>query len=394
MAISSSKVDALFSATVAQQSQLDGVSASVLSRGIDAFTSGDMDRAIANFRRSIALSPYSENTMKAFQLMAEAFKKQGKNDEAIKSWQQAARMYPLNDIPAAGLGDIYFSQKNYADAEKQYKAAIRLNPTESSNYYSLGQTYMSEGNYTDAEIQFKMVTQLKPQDPSGYYALGRNYRKMGQYNDAVVQLKKSLDVNRNLNDARLELGMTYADMNQTDDAKDQWSFLNNQDQSMAIQLQSYMLQKSAPKFVAAFTLSNFNAGLGPGSLSVMDSSFSAPNAVKAYAMNFIFSKDMDRTSVEKITNWMITRSAASDPGGAYNWGLQAKSDAGISPIPLSVMYNPDTLTATVVFTVSQNSSADATIDPQHILFKFSGLDSYGNTMDSSADQYSGISVVA
>jgi len=50
--------------------------------------------------------------------------------------------------------------------------------------------------------------------------------------------------------------------------------------------------------------------------------------------------------------------------------------------------------ATVYFSVDQNATADATIDPKHIVFKFSGLDAYGKAMDASADEYAGFSGVA
>jgi hypothetical protein len=48
----------------------------------------------------------------------------------------------------------------------------------------------------------------------------------------------------------------------------------------------------------------------------------------------------------------------------------------------------------VLFKVSQNSSANGTIDPSHINFSFSGKDVVGLSMDKSADMYSGFSKFA
>jgi hypothetical protein len=113
-----------------------------------------------------------------------------------------------------------------------------------------------------------------------------------------------------------------------------------------------------------------------------------------YSMNFIFNKDMDPQSVQNISNWFISKSTSSETGGAYNWGLAVKpTEANISPLPISVIYNPDTLTASVSFKITQNAAGDGTLDPSHIMFKFSGLDTYKNSMDLSADQYSGISQI-
>lgn len=51
------------------------------------------------------------------------------------------------------------------------------------------------------------------------------------------------------------------------------------------------------------------------------------------------------------------------------------------------------LTATVYFTVTQNTAANATIDPSHIEFMFSGRDIYGLKMNPKADQFTGFSGV-
>jgi hypothetical protein len=63
----------------------------------------------------------------------------------------------------------------------------------------------------------------------------------------------------------------------------------------------------------------------------------------------------------------------------------------IRMFPTSVVYDPDSFTSQVTFQITQNSSANGTIDPSHIVFSFYGKDVYGNTMDPAADEYSGIS---
>ena len=57
--------------------------------------------------------------------------------------------------------------------------------------------------------------------------------------------------------------------------------------------------------------------------------------------------------------------------------------------------------ARVFFIVNQNSSIDlaggnpgATIDPSHLVFRFSGIDAAGRKMDASGDQISGYSIRA
>lgn len=391
----SSKIDTLFSSTTTQQSQLDNIANSAIMRGTYAFTQGNYGGAITAFKMAIGLSPYGDNTLSAYQLMANAYQQQGKTGDAIKSYQQASKLFPQSDIPYASLGDIYYGQKNYTAAEGQYAMAVKLNPTLASNVYSLGQAYMAEGKYTAAETQFKKVTQLSPTDPSGYYALGQDYHKMRRYDDAITQLNKAIQLNRSFPAAHLELGMTYADMNQMDKANEQANLLGNMDQTSQTTLQNYIYQAASPKFLGVYTTSSFVAFDGPGTaLSTMDSSLASPNSSQTYAMNFIFSKSMDASSVQNLSNWNIGRSTGKEQGGSYNWGLPVKSnDTNISPLPVSVIYNPNTLTANVSFKITQNSSGNGIMDPSHVMFKFAGMDAYGKSMDNSADQYSGISQI-
>jgi hypothetical protein len=104
---------------------------------------------------------------------------------------------------------------------------------------------------------------------------------------------------------------------------------------------------------------------------------------------------MDTVSIINPYNWKISRATIQDNGGVYNYGIKPSArEAFILPSPAYVSYDTETNTATVHFRVSQNASADATIDPRHIVFKFSGIDIYGKTMDTSADEYSGFSSIA
>ena len=85
----------------------------------------------------------------------------------------------------------------------------------------------------------------------------------------------------------------------------------------------------------------------------------------------------------------IDRSDKAGPAASYNFGMIVpSSEAEISSAPDNVTYDESLMQATVRFTIRQNSTADATIDPSHIIFKFSGEDRYGNRMDLNGDEYS------
>jgi hypothetical protein len=150
-----------------------------------------------------------------------------------------------------------------------------------------------------------------------------------------------------------------------------------------------------PQFLSAYSEDGFDQFLGPGTpVASLGSSLSSADASQDFSMTFIFDKGMDALSVQNPANWRISRSTNGGIGGVYNWGLPiSQTEVEIAPVPQRVIYDSGNLTAEVTFSITQNSSADGTLDPSHILFRFYGKDVYGNSMDPASDQYSGISKI-
>jgi hypothetical protein len=130
-------------------------------------------------------------------------------------------------------------------------------------------------------------------------------------------------------------------------------------------------------------------------VSALDSYLENAGASKSLTMKFYFNKDMERSSVENPYNWNISRQMGAGDGSAYNFGLQIPdSEVTLPPFPDYALYDSLKRTATVAFTITQNETADGTIDPSHIVFKFNGEDVYGINMDSDHDEFSGWSGAA
>jgi hypothetical protein len=110
---------------------------------------------------------------------------------------------------------------------------------------------------------------------------------------------------------------------------------------------------------------------------------------------------MDAASVMNPANWEISRADGSE-GGYYNSSMPASAnEVSIPKRPFSVTYDPVTRQAKVFFILNQNGSIDigngnagATIDPSHLVFKFSGIDASGRQMDTTGDQIDGYSIRA
>ena len=386
--------DYLFSITLPTVAQFDSLAAGALGRGIDKYTAKDYSGAIREFRRCVALSPYSDNSLKSFEYLVNTLNKTGKTSEAIEACRQAIKVFPSADGMNLGLGNLLFGEKRYTEAIEQYKTAVNKNPTASQNVYSLGQGYLAQGRYANAEAQFKRVIQLTPKDSGGYYALGQTYRKMGRLTEAQEQLERALAIKNDFADAHFELGMVYAELRQADKANSELAILKEEESTENYtELATKVYETSKPRILLAHATDLYLGSPAGTKASSLDSSLATPGATKNFTVSFVFNRPMDTASVGNMSNWSISRSTEARTGGPYNWGHITETDVKVSSTPVCVLYDPATMTAKVTFSITQNVFGNGTIDLSHLVFKFKGTDGYGNVMDTTADEYSGISQI-
>ncbi len=390
----SASSDALFSATISQPQHLDELSKQTLSHGLDLYMNGDYKGAIKEFKRSVGLSPYSEYSVETSNYMANAYLKLGEVEKAISTYKKSIGLFPNRDDTNIKLGNLYFSLDRPEEAEQQYKEAVRKYPS-SNNYFSLGQAYLNLDRLGEAEAIFAKVQSMDPKKPTGDYGLGLTYSKQGRYDEAIEHFEKAVSLDEEFYDGYAEIGYAYADMGKEDEAKEILNFLDQKDPALAFTLGQYMYQVDQPTFATVYYPEAFGTYPAKTPLSSLDAYLVDANASKTFTISISFDKEMDRASVESLANWQIGRSSGSGPGEAYNFGLPIPSTE-VTPqsIPTNVYYDSELWKATVKFTVTQNDTADGTIDPAHIEFKFKGKDLYGNKMDPDGDQYSSFSGVA
>jgi tetratricopeptide (TPR) repeat protein len=387
--------DSLFSATLTQSNGLESLANAALQRGIDAYTKQDYETAVMEFKRSVGIGRGSSFAVDAAQYLAMSYLQLDDTENAIKAYKSAFQIDPYRDDIHLQLGNLYFSQGKYEDARSEYAEAVRLNPS-TINRYSLGQAYIELGRFADAEAQYGEIMRLAPQEAGGYLGMGLAYSRQGEHEEAIRQFQQALDLDGELYDAYSQMGYSYADMGDMESAQTMVDALERLEQTdLADTLSRYMYKVDPPKMLFAGSASTFAFPMGKGTpLVALNSYLMNPNAAKTLAITIRFDKQMDRDSIENPANWQISRATGQGPGQAYNFGLPVSAnEARLSSIPSAVTWDADNLTATVYFTLTQNAAANATIDPSHIEFKFSGKDIYGLKMNPKFDQFTGFSGV-
>jgi Flp pilus assembly protein TadD len=383
----------LFASMNQQSSQLESLANNALQSGIDRYMAKDYEGAVKEFKRSIGLAQNSSYAPDAADYMANAYIQLGDTEGALKAYQTAIQLNPYRDDMQGKLGNLYYAEGRYQEAESAYMKAVRINPT-GDNYYALGQAYLTMDQYSQAETQFNEIIRLEPDSPIGNFGLGQALNMQERHEDAILQFEQAIAIQEDFYDAYAEIGYAYADLGEMDKAQEMVDFLGDADEAvLADALSRYMYRVDPPKLMFAYSASSlpYQAGINTP-LYFLDTYLNNADASKTFTMVFQFDKEMDRESVENIANWQIGRAVGNGPGHAYNYGLPIpETEVTLSPLPQNVYYDSESLTATVYFKIQQNASADGTIDPSHIEFKFTGKDIFGLSMNAKFDQFTGFS---
>ncbi|BBO92399.1 tetratricopeptide repeat protein [Desulfosarcina ovata] len=382
----------IFSILASEEDGLAEMAENFLNSGITYYSNGDYEEAAKAFAASISLDPDSDYSSDATKYLAQTYIELDETDKAIETYEAAVMRDPDNADFRTALGQLYYSEERYEDAVVQYGKAVEIDDS-AENRYAYGESLLKVEDYEEAEYQFNKVKRSDPDSYAGDYGLGKMYALMEDYETAIEHFQAALEIDPTFYDAYAEMGYAYADVGEFEVAREIQEGLEELDEDLAETLELYIDQVENPEISFAYATSTFPYQTSSGyPVSAIDSYLENAGAELSMTMVFQFSKGMDIASVTNVYNWSITRADGDNVATTYNYGDEIPStEISLDYYPDYVIYDPDTYTATVGFTVRQNETADGTIDPSHIVFSFDGEDVYGVEMSEYGDEYSGFS---
>lgn len=367
--------------TNSQRAQLAQFS---IMRAATYMQSNKNDEALKAFKKALAFDPQNATAQTYIGKLNLA---KGNTYEAIKTFKQMVQSQPGSADAHINLANAYLQDKQYAESEKEFKTAAKLDPTNPLPDYTLGLQYSNTGRLVEAENQFLKVQKTSPKDGNVLYALGMVYNKQGKYDVAAKNLEKALTLKKDFPAANYELGVAYNGLGRPEDAQKQLTILQTADPSLSLDLQ-FLLEKPQMLYMDQNANKNFNQLLGPATpLWMLDPTLLTSGASSQLSVAIQFNNEMDMASVMNPTNWQISRANSTDAG--FYIQQTGGREAAVPSTPAFVSYDPETRQASVTFTVQQNANGNATVDPSHLVFKFSGVDAAGRQMDTANDEIDG-----
>lgn len=150
-----------------------------------------VDRAVRHGERALALD---EMLAPAHVMLGTSHIELGRYDEALKAFQLASEIDPLNADAYRGRAKAYEAEGRVAEAEETLKKAISLRPSYWAGYNELGVFYYRHGRYDDAVEQFKTVAALTPENSRIYRNLGGVYFAQGRNEAAAEMFRRSVEI--------------------------------------------------------------------------------------------------------------------------------------------------------------------------------------------------------
>lgn len=153
-----------------------------LSKGIDFFTQGQYDKAIASFEKVIEKFPSS---VEGYYNLGLTYLRKGDIDQAIVSLEKDKELYPEGIEVYLALGECYFNKGDSEKAMSSFSRAIELQPDNPRAYYNLGIVYYKLDKTDEALQAFNKSIELNPEFSSVHYQAGLASIKKGDYKRAI-----------------------------------------------------------------------------------------------------------------------------------------------------------------------------------------------------------------
>lgn len=144
---------------------------------------------------------------------------QGRTDQALRWFEQAARLRPNDPRIANALGNAFFVLNRPKRAKAAYRRALRLDPQLGAARKNLGILEYNEGSFADAIPELRRATQLSPADAVAWRYLGLSVAGAGKKRDALAPLRRSLGLDGRNSLTRLALARAEVDAGEPEAAR-------------------------------------------------------------------------------------------------------------------------------------------------------------------------------
>jgi Flp pilus assembly protein TadD len=114
--------------------------------------------------------------------------------EAVREYNEAARLEPNDPKTFYNLAIAYGELSQWKSAINAYKRAIQLDPKDWQVHCNLGVDYVNSRQYAKAIQAFRRAAELNPQEMSLFVSIGFNCGRLKRYSEAIDAYAHAIDL--------------------------------------------------------------------------------------------------------------------------------------------------------------------------------------------------------
>ncbi|MGM5482126.1 MAG: tetratricopeptide repeat protein [Nanobdellota archaeon] len=159
--------------------------------GWNYFKIGSLNKSLSAFEEALK---YDENFNRALEGKGWCYYELGMLNKSLMYFNKSKNLGSTNGNLFAGLGYVHLRLENYKVAIENFNRANNTRPDLA--LIGLGEVYYSTKNYNKSIFYHKRATQKFPEKASGYIGLAGNYLELGNYTLAQKFLEKAEELMR------------------------------------------------------------------------------------------------------------------------------------------------------------------------------------------------------
>jgi tetratricopeptide (TPR) repeat protein len=177
---------------------------------------GKSENGIESYRQAARINPtYAEAHYNLARLLA----RQGMQDEAIDHYRQVLRVRPDDADTHNNLGLLLWSKGQFKASLAQLRMAVQIDPKYAKAFFNMGRIYASEGDLDNAVLHYEKALTLNPKEGEIYLGLGNALARRGQAQAAIGYLREAVKLRPDFADAYVALARSLAAQGDKEEAE-------------------------------------------------------------------------------------------------------------------------------------------------------------------------------
>jgi eukaryotic-like serine/threonine-protein kinase len=176
--------------------------------GVALYDQGDVNGAIACFRRAIELDPQFE---RPYTNLGIALQGQGDLEEAMAHHRKGVELAPQDAAAHVNLGVLLEKLGELDAASVCHRTAIELDPKFVQAHLNLGSALARQGDVEGASACYRRAIELEPLDAGAHINLGLVLASQGDLDGAITSFRTAIELDPQDADLHYNLGVTLSD---------------------------------------------------------------------------------------------------------------------------------------------------------------------------------------